>query len=62
MSALQSSEASSPRRFKCISIMGSSIGGSRSVRSRGGVCRREGPLSEVPLYLDYITDIGEINF
>ena len=49
VSALQSSEASSPRRFKCISIMGSSIGGSGSVRSRGGVHRREGPLSEVPL-------------
>ena len=49
VSALQSSEASSPRRFKCISIMGSSIGGSGSVRSRGGVRCREGPLSEVPL-------------
>ena len=47
MSALQSSEASSPRRF---SIMGSSIGGSGSVRSRGDVRHREGPLSEVTLY------------
>ena len=33
--------------------MGSSIGGSGSVRSRGGVRRREGPLSEVPLYTSH---------
>ena len=31
-------------------IMGSSIGGSGTVRSRGGVRAREGPLSEVSLY------------
>ena len=47
VSALRSSEASSPRRF---SIMGSSIGGSGTVCSRGGVRSREGPLSEVSLY------------
>ena len=35
--------------FKCISIMGSSIGGSRTVRSRGGVRTTEGPLIEVQL-------------
>ena len=51
VSALRSSEASSPRRFKSISIMGSSIGGSGTVRFRGGVRAREGPLSEVSLYL-----------
>jgi hypothetical protein len=51
VSALRSSEASSPRRFQCISIMGSSIGGSGTVRSRGGVRSREGPLSEVSLYI-----------
>ena len=33
------------------SIMGSSIGGSGTVRSRGGVRSREGPLSEVSLYI-----------
>ena len=31
--------------------MGSSIGGSATVRSRGRVCTREGLLSEVPLYI-----------
>ena len=51
VSALRSSEASSPRRFQCFSIMGSSIGGSGTVRSRGGVRAREGPLSEVSLYM-----------
>ena len=30
--------------------MGSSIGGSGTVRSRGGVRSREGPLSEVSLH------------
>ena len=50
VSALGSSEASAPQRFKCISIMGDSNGGSTTVRSRGGVLSREGPFSEVPLY------------
>ena len=50
MSALGSSEASAPQRFKCISIMGDSNGGSATVRSRGGVLSREGPFSGVPLY------------
>ena len=48
-----SSEASAPQRFKCIRIMGDSKGGSSSVRSRGGVLSREGPFSEVPLYLHH---------
>ena len=47
--ALRSLEASAPQRFKCISIMGDSNGGSTTVRSRGGVLSREGPFSEVPL-------------
>ena len=51
VSALGSSEASAPQRFKCISIMGDSNGGSTTVRSRGGVLSREGPFSEAPLYL-----------
>ena len=51
VSALGSSEASAPQRFKFISIMGDSNGGSATVRSRGGVPSREGPFSEVPLYL-----------
>ena len=46
VSALRSSEVSSPR-----SIMGSSIGGSGTVRSRGGVRATEGPLIEVSLYM-----------
>ena len=37
------------RGFKCISIMGSSIGGSETVCSRGGVRATEGPLIEVLL-------------
>ena len=49
VSALESSEASAPQRFKCISIMGDSNGDSTTVRSRGGVFSREGPFSEVPL-------------
>ena len=51
VSALGSSEASALRGFKCISIMGDSNGGSTTVRSRGGVLSREGPFSEVPLYI-----------
>ena len=51
VSALGSSEASALQRFKCISIMGDSNGGRATVRSRGGVLSREGPFSEVPLYL-----------
>ena len=51
VSALGSSEASAPQRFKCISIIGDSNGGSATVRSRGGVPSREGPFLEVPLYL-----------
>ena len=50
VSALGISEASALLRFKCISIMGDSNGGSATVRSRGGVLSREGPFSEVPLY------------
>ena len=50
VSALGSSEVSAPQRFKCISIMGDSNGGSATVRSRGGVPSREGLFSEVPLY------------
>ena len=42
VSALGRSEASAPHRFKCISIMGDSNGGSTTVRSRGGVLSREG--------------------
>ena len=38
------------RGFKCISIMGSSIGGSGTVHSRGSVCAMEGPLIEVSMY------------
>ena len=49
VSALGSSEASALQRFKFISIMGDSNGGSATVRSRGGVLSREGPFSEVPL-------------
>ena len=49
VSALGSLEASAPQRFKCISIMRDSNGGSATVRSRGGVPSREGPFSEVPL-------------
>ena len=52
VSALGSSETSAPQRFKCISIMVDSNGGSETVRSRGGVLSREGPFSEVPLYRD----------
>ena len=48
---LGSSEASAPQRFKCISIMGDSNGGSTTVHSRGSVLSREGPFSEVPLYM-----------
>ena len=51
VSALGSAEASALQRFICISIMGDSNGGSATVRSRGGVLSREGPFSEVPLYL-----------
>ena len=51
VSALASSEASAPQRFKCISIMGDSNGGSATVCSRGGVLSREGLFSEVPLYM-----------
>ena len=54
VSALESSEASAPQRFKCISIMGDLNGGSITVRSRGGVLSREGPFLEVPLYLDMV--------
>ena len=50
VSALGSSEASAPQRFKCISTMGDSNGGSATVHSRGGVLSKEGPFSEVPLY------------
>ena len=49
VSTLGSSEASAPQRFKCISIMGDSNGGSATVCSRGGVFSREGLFSEVPL-------------
>ena len=38
VSALRSSEASSPWRF---SVMGSSIRGNRTVHSRGGFCAME---------------------
>ena len=50
--------------FKCISIMGSSIGGSGTVRSRGGVRATGGPLIEVQLYTyleDEVTVIYVIN-
>ena len=36
-----------PHRFKRISIMGDSSGGSATLRSRGGVLSREGPFLEV---------------
>ena len=42
-------QVSALQRFKCISIMGDSNGGSATVRSGGGVLSREGPFSEVPL-------------
>ena len=42
VSALGRPEASVPQRFKCISIMGDSNGGSTTVRSRGGVLSKEG--------------------
>ena len=51
VSAIGSSEASAPQRFKCISIMGDSNGDSTTLRSRGDVLSREGPFSEVPLYM-----------
>ena len=51
VSALGSSEASAPQRFKCISLMGDSNGGNTTVRSRGGVLSKEGLFSEVPLYI-----------
>ena len=51
VSALGSSEASAPQRFKCISIIGDSNGSSTTVHSRGGVLSREGPFLEVPLYM-----------
>ena len=51
VSFLGTSEASAPQRFKCISIMGDSNRGSTTVRSRGGVLSREGPFSEVSLWL-----------
>ena len=41
VSALQSLEESSPRRFR---VMGSWIGSNYTVRSRGGVRTAEGPL------------------
>ena len=44
-------QVSAPQRFKCISIMGNSNGGSATVCSRGGVLSKEGPFSEVPLYM-----------
>ena len=49
VSALGSLEASALQRFKCISIMGDSNGGSTTGRSRGGVLLSEGPFSQVPL-------------
>ena len=59
VSALGSSEASAPQRFKCTSITGDSNGGRATVRSRGGVPSREGPFSEVPLYyyINYVHGI-----
>ena len=53
VSALRSSEASAFGGFKCISIIVSSIGGSGTVHSRGGVLSSEGPLIEVLLYSVY---------
>ena len=44
-------EVSAPQMFKCISIMGNSNGGNATVCSRGGVLSREGPFSEVQLYV-----------
>ena len=55
VSALGSSEASAPQRFKCISIMGDSNGGRATVRSRGGVPSKEGPFSEAPLYYSSVS-------
>ena len=49
VSALGSSEVSTPQRFKCVSIMGDSNRGSTTVRSRGGVLSWKGLFSEVPL-------------
>ena len=49
VSALRSLETSAFGGFKCISIIVSSIGGSRSVHSRGGVLSSECPLIEVLL-------------
>ena len=49
MSALESLEASTPQRFKRISIMGDS-NDSTTVHFRGGVLSREGSFSKVPLY------------
>ena len=43
VSALRSSKASSPRRFR---VMGSSIGSNGTVRSRGGVRTTEDPLTK----------------
>ena len=51
VSALESSKASAPQRFKCISIMGDSNGRSTTVHSRGDVLSKEGPFLEVPLYI-----------
>ena len=51
VSALGSSEASAPQRFKWISIMAYSNGESVNVCSRGSVLSREGRFSEVSLYL-----------
>ena len=63
VSALGSSEASAPQRFKCINIMGDSNGGSATVRSKGCVLSREGPFSEVPVYVYIpvreVRDIGK---
>ena len=42
VSALGSSEVSTPQRLKFISIMGDSNGGRATVHSRGGVPSREG--------------------
>ena len=58
VSALGSSEVSAPQGFKCIGIMGDSNGGNTTVRSRRGVLSREGPFSEVPLYIS--TGVFEI--
>ena len=55
VSALGSSEASAPKGFKCISIMGDSNEGRATVRSRGGVLSKGG---EVPLYLIPLMSTG----